>query len=123
MKRMATAFVLLFTALTLALPLQAADGDEKKPGKKKKDAEQPAGGGATFTGDLCVKPKGAGDGVICGLISKTKGEENIYLLKADGDIAKQIADMREKGMKVKVSGSLNEKTLTVNKIEQYVSKK
>jgi hypothetical protein len=123
MKRMAAAFVLLFTALTLALPLHAADGDEKKPGKKKKDAEQPAGGGSTFVGDLCVKPKGAGDGVVCGLISKTKGEEQIYLLKADGEIAKQIANMREQGMRAKVTGTLNEKILTVQKIEQNVPKK
>lgn len=122
MKRLAAAFVLFATTFALALPLQAAD-DAKKAGKKKKDTEQAAAGNSTFVGDLCVKPKGAGDGVICGLIAREKGEEKIFLLKADGELAKQIAEMREKGMRAKVTGALNEKTLTVHKVEQNVPKR
>jgi hypothetical protein len=123
MKRFAAAFALLLTTFTFVLPLHAAEGDGKKAGKKKKADAAAVAGDETFVGDLCVKPKGAGDGVVCGLISRQKGKEEIYLLKADGELAKQIAEMRQNGMRAKVTGALNEKTLTVHSIAQNVPKK
>jgi hypothetical protein len=122
MKRLILPLFAFAVACLLAVPpVNAADNTGKK--KKKEAAAAPAEGSATLTGALCVKPKDAGKDIVCGIISKSKGEEKVFLLKADGELGKQIAEMREKGMKAKVSGALNDKTLTVSKVEQSVSKK
>src|ERR1700759_4743843 len=103
MKRFAAAFTLLF-ALSAVMPLCAADTTTTNK-KKKSDAAAPATGDTTATGDLCVKPKGSADSVICGLISKGKAKEDILKLTGDADMSKQIADMRTKGVRVKVTGA------------------
>jgi len=124
MKRIAAAVALLFAFSAAVLPVHAADKDEKNPKKKKKDAEAaPAAGDTSMVGDLCVKPKGAGDGVVCGLIARVKGKEEIYKLSADGDLAKQIAEFRSKGQRVKVTGAVGEGSIAVHKIEAAAARR
>lgn len=124
MKRIAAAVALIF-AVTSATPMvYAVDKEAKNPKKKKKEAEAaPAAGDTAMVGDLCVKPKGAGDGVVCGLISKTKGKEEIYKLSADGDLAKELNELRNKGQRVKVTGAVADGTITVHKVEAAAAKK
>jgi len=123
MKRIAAAVALLFAFSAAGLPAYAADKDAKNPKKKKKDAEAaPVAGDTSLVGDLCIKPKGSGDGVVCGLISKSKGKEEILKLTAEGDLAKEIAEMRSKGMRVKVTGAVKEDTVAVHKIEAAARK-
>lgn len=120
MKRIAAAVALLFAFSAAVMPAHAADKDTKK--KKKETEAAPAAGDTTVVGDLCIKPKGSADSVVCGLISKGKGKEEILKLTADGELAKQIAEMRSKGVRVKVTGAVNDGTVAVHKIEAAARK-
>ena len=93
----------------------AADKDKKDAGTGKQE---------TFTGPLTVKPKDSGKDVVCALISKRKGEkEAILKLEATGDLAKEIDEIRKKGIGVKVTGVLSDDTIKVSKVEEYVKMK
>ncbi len=99
------------------------DGKDKEMDGKK-DAAKKEGSQQTFTGPLAVKPKDAGKDIVCSIISKKKGEkEAILKLEASGDLAKEIEEIRKKGVGAKVTGVLTDDTIKVSKIEEYTKMK
>lgn len=125
-------FWVLGLTLVFALAAGTTHAAEKK-GKKEEtggkdkemaDKKDATGTQGTWTGPLTVKPKDAGKDVVCAIISKKKGEkEAILKLEATGDIAKEIDEIRKKGVGVKVSGTLTDDTIKVTKVEEYVKMK
>ena len=102
---------------------EKTDGKDKEMADGKKD-DAKGGTQQTFTGPLAVKPKDAGKDIVCSILSKKKGEKEALLkLEATGDLAKEIEEIRKKGVGAKVTGVLTDDTIKVSKIEEYVKMK